>query len=445
MTTAINKHKEALQREIDIIISNMKFDLDGMNSKHSEFLNKQEDQVAHRMFERSITDLNKLLDSNNIYSVSSYRSRNADFRRLPPQHTISSPNFISSKINRQMICKQIGSLSKSSIETKEQTYTFKLQGATASNSVFSPKKKHGSSSASFDEHNALVHPVDRGVMASPYVRPLKKKDIVISEINTEYDESNRISGVSCLNEEEIWTCGNDHIMRLYNLEGELLKSIQTKSGNAPFDIAVTLCGNLVYIDDDNDEYRTLNIVKKKTIQTLIKQRGWGPSSVCIASSGDILVIMINEAQDQTKVVRYSFLLIVKQSIQFDEIGKPLYSSNKNIFYKSICENNNLDICVADCGAGAVVVINKSGILRFRYRGYFLTAESFDPVGITKDSQNRILISDSNNHLIHILDENGDFLRYIKEIQFPVGLCEDSKDDLFLAENTSKVKKIKYCM
>lgn len=453
VTTAINKHEKVLKTEIDIMINNMKIELDEMDSKYLVCLHKHENQVAHNIYEikQSIAEVKKLLESKDIYNVSSYKSRNADFRRLPPQHTISLPKFNPSKINKQLIYQLIGSLSKMSIESNERTYTLKPKGDMASNTVLSPKKKNiykqpGSSSASFRKPNTPAYQGDPAMIGFPCAKPLIEKQQLISEINTQYDDSNQISEASCLSDEEIWTCGEDNIMRLYHIKGELIKSIKTMSGNNPLDIAVTVGGSLVYIDVDDDEDRALKIVKKKTIQTLIKQRGWGPSNVCIASSGDILVTMISGDQYQTKVVRYTVHLIQKQSIQFDEKGEPLYSTDKYIYNKSICENKNLDICVADCGAGAVVVVNKSGRLRYRYTGSFHTEKSFDPVGITTDSQSRILISDNNNHLIHIIDEEGHFLRYIKDIRFPMGLCVDTNDNLFVAENEeSKVKKIKYCM
>lgn len=98
--------------------------------------------------------------------------------------------------------------------------------------------------------------------------------------------------------------------------------------------------------------------------------------------------------------------------------------------------------MADNNANAVVVVDRNGDFRFRYTPW----GSFYPIGIVTDSQSRILISDNNNHLIHIIDEEGHFLRYIKDIRFPMGLCVDTNDNLFVAENEeSKVKKIKYCM
>ncbi|XP_061180728.1 uncharacterized protein LOC133189351 [Saccostrea echinata] len=134
---------------------------------------------------------------------------------------------------------------------------------------------------------------------------------------------------------------------------------------------------------------------------------------------------------QSKVTRYSGST-ENQSIQFDDQGKLLYSSDGSD--KHICENKNLDICVADCGAKAVVVVNQVGELKFRYDGHTPGPldKVFNPKGIITDSQSNILTGDYNNCCVHILDKNGDFLRYIKFKFRPYRMCIDSDDNLFLA-------------
>ena len=123
---------------------------------------------------------------------------------------------------------------------------------------------------------------------------------------------------------------------------------------------------------------------------------------------------------------------------------PLYS---NSHFQYLCESGNLDICVADNGANAVVVFSAAGQLRFRYRGNPSEPQKlFFPYDITTDSQNRIIISEKILSNIHLVDQDIHFLRLIDNcvVQKPWGLCVDSRDNLYVAElDIGKVKKMQY--
>ncbi|XP_062566172.1 uncharacterized protein LOC134228534 [Saccostrea cucullata] len=106
-------------------------------------------------------------------------------------------------------------------------------------------------------------------VSCPPVKPLLNEAELITTIDTGYKQ---LYSVTCLSDEEIWTCGDDKVINLYNLQGKLLKSIQTKSGHEPRDIAVTRSGDLVYTDHGA---RTVNIVKNEQIQEVIRLQGVG--------------------------------------------------------------------------------------------------------------------------------------------------------------------------
>lgn len=189
----------------------------------------------------------------------------------------------------------------------------------------------------------------------------------------------------------------------------------------------------------------MNKVNNGQIEELISLQGWVPGELCATIFGELLVTMSSNDRTQSKIIRYSGST-EKQTIQFDGEGKPLYSGNDNIKY--ITENRNHDICVADYGASSVVVVNQTGIFRYKYTGHSSINKItiFGPHGIATDSQSRILTSDSFNHCIHILNQNGQFLRYISncDLEYPWGLCVDNNDSLFVCEyNRGNIKKIKY--
>ncbi|XP_056015790.1 E3 ubiquitin-protein ligase TRIM36-like [Ostrea edulis] len=404
LTTDADEQGEILYREITAIVNRRKSAIAEMKSTHLDALNKNTEEITQKITElkQIISDLKSMLNSNDVSLTSTYKSRNSEFRTLPPKVRVTLPSLSPQKINKDQLNEMFGSLSPLSINTE-----------------------HGDTMKSAE------------AVSFPPVKPLLDDPHVTATIDTGYKY---LHSVSCLSEDQVWTCGMNETMKLLNLQSKQLTSIQTKSGDWPRDIAVTRDGDLVYTDPS---IKTVNLVKNKQIQTVITLQGWYPRYLYSTASNDLLVTMESDDRKQSKVVRYSGST-EKQTIQFDEQGRPLYSSDYDIKY--ISENRNLDICVTDPSTSAVVVVNQSGKLRFKYTGNpFNTKQSFNPSGITTDSQSHIMTTDSYNHRIHILDQDGQFLRYIYcDLRDPYGLCVDIRDNLFVAEfGTAKVKKIQY--
>ncbi|XP_062573449.1 E3 ubiquitin-protein ligase TRIM71-like [Saccostrea cucullata] len=423
LSTAITKHGEDWHREIDKLVQKLKAEVDEMKNTQLQTLQKHLDEINKTMsdIKDEIDSIDLAEDSNNISKLFSITLNVDRHRNLPDKITPSPLKFNPEKI--QELSKLFGTLSSSSLTSDKHGYSMKT----------TQKSPEAGS--------------------SPPVKQLLDEPETVTTIDTGYQYY--LYNVACLSDEEIWTSGDDRTMKLYsinqgslftikrifNLHGSLLKSITTKSEKRPSDIAVTKSGDLTYTDDID---RTVNIVKNKKIEEVIRLQNWYPRNICSTSSGDLLVIMDSNDYKQTKVVRYSGST-EKQTIQFDDKHNPLYPSSSTCMY--ITENRNLDICVSDSGAKAVVVVNQAGKLRFRYTGHTPAPKNqpFNPLGITTDSQSHILTADYNNDCVHIIDQDGQFLSYIDcGLSQPWGLCTDTNDNLFVAQlGNRKMKKIKY--
>ncbi|XP_062612843.1 uncharacterized protein LOC134274582 [Saccostrea cucullata] len=349
-----------------------------------------------------------VVESNEISKLFNLKSVDIErYENLPEKIVPSLPKFTEGKIQASELCKLFGALLPSSLTLDKHGYSMKTTQKS----------------------------LEAG--SSPPVKQLLDEPETVTTIETGY---RYLIGVACLSDEEIWTSGDkNRTMKLYSInQGSLLKSIRTKTGNTPTDIAVAKSGDLLYT---NNKDRTVNIVKSEKIE-VIRLQNWRPKGVCSSFSGDLLVTMISDDYKQTKVVCYSDST-EKQTVQFDDKDKPLYSSSSDY----ITENKNLDICVSDTGANALVVVNQAGKLRFRYTGHTSSPQNkpFRPQGITTDSQSHILTADNYNECIHIIDQDGQFLRYIEcGLNNPIGLCTDTYDNLFVAEyNKGQVKKLKF--
>lgn len=161
-------------------------------------------------------------------------------------------------------------------------------------------------------------------------------------------------------------------------------------------------------------------------------------------NGNLLVSMRSKDKKQSKIVGYSGVTPIRE-IQNDTQGKPLFSvGTKAVLH--LIENGNGDVCVADCAGLSVVGVGLSGELRFQYKGNVTTFSKytkFKPSKIINDSQQRILINDDSNDIVHIIDSDGNFIRYI---EYPCngGISVDTDHNLVVGERkTGKIRIIKY--
>lgn len=121
MKAALNKHGEILHKEIDSIIKRKQSEIEDRDTQYLTSLNNQKDAIKHTMKEikQVISDLKRNVQTGDIYLATAYKSRNSEFRKLPPIMTISPLNLKPLDINREQLLQQVGSLCPFSNENKK--------------------------------------------------------------------------------------------------------------------------------------------------------------------------------------------------------------------------------------------------------------------------------------------------------------------------------------
>ncbi|XP_078330465.1 uncharacterized protein LOC144624505 [Crassostrea virginica] len=266
---------------------------------------------------------------------------------------------------------------------------------------------------------------------------------VIATIPTNYKP---LRGVPCVGGAEAWIFGKKQTITRIDIHGAVRDTVTTTCQYGPNDISVTRERELIYSDRNSE---TVNMVRQGRSETLITPlQDWTPSRLSCTRSGDILVhaYTLRDIQFKNKIIRYQGQNI-KQEISKDGQGNPIFNDGGNSLYMS--ENNNGDICISDAMANTVVVVDKTGRVRFRYDGTPARREkSFYPRDIVTDALSQIIVTDSKNNCLHILDQNGQFLRCVNDrglerLEKPSELSIDSEGRLWVGCNRGEIKVIKY--
>lgn len=171
-----------------------------MDATNNADLNKQIDEITYKISEikKKILYQKRLLDSFDFCSVSGYKSKNAKFISLSSLPKSFFPSFTPYKINTNYIQQQFGLLTAIPIVSNEE------------------------------RHLSCTLP-----------RPFIDEPQIVTDFKTEFCEECELNCVCCQTDDNIWTCGEDNLIRLYNLKEELVCEIPTNSGNDPQGITTT--------------------------------------------------------------------------------------------------------------------------------------------------------------------------------------------------------------
>ncbi|XP_055998755.1 E3 ubiquitin-protein ligase TRIM71-like [Ostrea edulis] len=397
------KHRKSWHQEVDTIFNNLGSLMKSIKENLLAALNSHQSKIRNQIpdMTRTVQQNKEILKSNNVSAVTNYKFKLQEYRNMPTDIDVKLPSLKTNTIQGRELSLELGEYKASLTQTT-------LSNLTEEVSYLSLQKML--------EQAKSITTIPAGV--------------------------NPLNNVACVGVDEVWVSGKDKTIRRVDIHGSVRDTVTTTCQYWPNDITVTRQGELVYSDGYN---RTVNIVRHGRTETLITTpQGWRPGQLCCTKSGDILVSMRTTDKSQRKVFRYQGHT-VKQEIDRDEDGEPIYKGG--VYPLCVMENNNGDICASDSNAKAVVVVNKSGRVRFRYDGTpARRKKSFDPRHIVADSMSQIIVTDHDNACLHIQDQNGQFLRCVANcgLDNPHGLSLDSEGRLWVGlAYSGEVKVIQY--
>lgn len=224
------------------------------------------------------------------------------------------------------------------------------------------------------------------------------------------------SHMSIQSPDHIWLYVGDSLV-LINTKGEILFQIDDNIGryyHCYGTHTVTKEKNLIYFDRNGTIQRLSKDRNLKSQLTILSSFSCRAHCVyCSPLTGDLILGMCNNYTNTCIIKRYNITEKLQSRNQPKIIGQI-----ENCCPTLITENINGDIIVAGLLCG-VLGMDRSGRHRFSYKesesGFQIRAK-----GICTDSLLHILVSDSFDSAVHMLNQYGQFLCYL--LTTPNGAC-----------------------
>ena len=204
------------------------------------------------------------------------------------------------------------------------------------------------------------------------------------------------------------------------------------------DFTVASDGCIIIADWSHNSIKSVDMSAAKNISNLFNTSG-KPFGLCCLDNDDIVVALC----DEKKVNVYGRDGEMKRTFDHIEFKHPM---------KVAVNMLNQDIYIIDheeddySSTGKLIALGADGQLRYEYTGH--GDKVFNPVEMCTDPMGHILITDYNNHEVHVLDKVGQHVMTLhKGLQCPNTIDADMDGYVWVGERVGpgkgRVKVFKY--
>lgn len=219
--------------------------------------------------------------------------------------------------------------------------------------------------------------------------------------------------ISYATPDRLWVSDHNNLILMDTANAAKLLRVKDQLNSLTGIHTVNGACELIYIDKEHHIKKLSKNMKTTIIIIKNTNSAWKPWCLyCSPLNGDLLIGMVKRDTDTNahagKVMRYDNTGRHTQTI-------PINNDKPDVLYKFpfyITENKNGDVVVSDFDRHAVVVTTNEGIPRFYYARPPQWASEFKPRGVCTDALSHILVCDWTTDTVHMLNQDGEFLKYL---------------------------------
>ena len=424
-----NRAKE-MQSQIKDILFRNKQSLQQMREAALTTLKKQEKYLTERVQSlkeeaQHREDQLRDADQSALLQYEEDTTLNTEETKPPSLKTADLPTFSPGQSDTKSLEKMLGQLNPPK-QTQNPNSTKK-----SSDSAQSTKAEATNLQASSEPE--VRPPLQRDVIYDIIKRSL----ITIPSVLSKFDVGHVFPQIACTDQGLAWVKTASNTLQLVDRAGSVKDTVDIDF--TFYDTSLTPDGDILLPDYDSKCIKLLS--KQKKMSTLFNT-SWSPDGLSCLHNNDIVVTFLNE----NKLIVYCKTGNIKQTLDHIKFRCPckvaVNKINQNIY---ICDIENPKVN----NNGKLIAVGADGKLRYEYSGQ--GDGEFSPRDVCTDHIGHVLIADTDNHRVHILDQDVQFIQYIltsqQGLHRPITIDVDREGCVWVGEwvdrNKGRVKVAKY--
>ena len=418
-----------MHKEVDAILFQSQRTLKEVKTLGLSKLQKQEKYVTDRL-QQYKSDVNKYenqLKDTDQSALLQFKEGSMQSKAKLPSFEISTV-FIKGENDTSAMQKIFGELSAEGIRVS------KGSALNTTKVINKSKEKDQSTSNEETSDSSKTESIQTNSASSNAQKSLIPEPTVESEFLVD----NHNAHIAIVQHDLAWIQTGFRSVQMMNSDGSVRDEIRNNSNIT--DITLSLDGDLLFTDASSN----IKLVSKQKEITTLFELIWQPTGLCSLPNNDLLVAFGRCG----KVKVFNNEGIIRHNLDHIKFRYPWRVAVNKVNSEMYVSDHEKFGCTGRYW-GKVIAIGADQQLRYEYSGQ--GEHKICPQGVCTDQMGHVLITDYNKHCVHILDQDGQFIRYLltsnQGLYKPMTIDVDSNSHVWVGRcltlGKGQVKVVRY--